>query len=164
MILPKAKRRIKKFTVTKTDGTGETKKVYVKDASTATVDGKTYYVFKCGVAAKDMTAEISAQMIDGEKSGTEYKYSVREYAKEILDHPDRYFTDEEKRRKGVALVKAMLNYGSYAQVYFDPDIGNINDFRTACSYLDTDPYIVNNVNAKTISYGVVEPFFSFLTA
>ena len=102
---------------------GSTSDVYLTDTDncrtdTTTFPGKTYHVFKCNVAAKEMTDTIKAQMIDSKKSGKEYTYSVKEYAKEILDHPDRYFPDEDKRKNGVALVKAMLNYGAYSQIYF----------------------------------------------
>ena len=141
------------FTVSKNDGTTETKKVYVKEVldKTATVGDKTYYQFKCRVAAKDMTAEITAQMHDGDTAGEEYTYSVKEYAAKILESPETYFPDEDKRSKGVALVKAMLNYGSYAQIYFDPEIDYIDDYRVACYDLGTNPWKVDDVTALTIS-------------
>ena len=121
------------FTVSKNDGSTETQNVYVKEVldKTATVGDKTYYQFKCRVAAKDMTAKITAQMHYGDTAGEQYTYSVKEYAAKILESPETYFPDEEQREKGVALVKAMLNYGSYAQVYFDPDIFDVDDERTA---------------------------------
>lgn len=144
------------FTVSKNDGTTETKKVYVKEVldKTATVGNKTYYQFKCRVAAKDMTAKITAQMHDGESTGEQYTYSVKEYAAKILESPETYFPDEDKRSKGVALVKAMLNYGSYAQVYFDPEIDDIDDYRVACYGLDTDLGKVDVVTASTISWAL----------
>ena len=144
------------FTVSKNDGSTETKRVYVKEVldKTATVGDKTYYQFKCRVAAKDMTAEITAQMHDGDIAGEEYTYSVKEYAAKILESPETYFPDEDKRSKGVALVKAMLNYGSYAQVYFDPEIDDIDDYRVACYGLETDLWMVNEITARTISWAL----------
>ena len=106
---------------------GTTSKVYVsgthEDGLTATTDttvkdGVTYYVFTCEVAAKEMTADIKAQMIgnNGEKKGKVYTYTVKEYADYILSH-----TSAEGSNYGsatVQLVKGMLNYGGAAQKYF----------------------------------------------
>ena len=100
------------------DGTTETSEVKVSDASTITVKGRTYYVFKCNVSAKEMTSAITAQMVVGNKQGTEYTYSVREYAEYILSNPTVYPNEQE-------LVKAMLNYGAYAQVYFGYNTGDL---------------------------------------
>lgn len=120
----------------------ETQIVYVKDVldDPVTISGRTYFKFKCRVAAKDMAAEIVAQLHDGNARGEEYKYSVREYAKYILDHSDDY------NDKTIKLVKAMLNYGSAAQEYFlnesGSDLANFN--------LNTDYTEVDKVTAETI--------------
>ena len=87
----------------------------VKDARIVESGDKTYYVFKCRVAAKEMTSEIKAQMIDGDQHGTEYTYSVKKYADYLLEHAG----EREDLARAVPLVKAMLNYGAYSQVYFD---------------------------------------------
>ena len=102
------------FTVPTGDGTTE-QTMLVKDATTKEWENKTYYVFKCRVAAKEMTSGIKAKIIDGGKSGTEYTYSVKEYADYLLEHAG----EREDLTKAVPLVKAMLNYGAYAQIYFD---------------------------------------------
>ena len=105
---------------------GTTSKVYVKgtheDGSTATTDttvkdGVTYYVFTCEVAAKEMTADIKAQMIgnNGEKTGKVYTYTVKEYADYILSHTS---ADDNTSSATIQLVKGMLNYGGAAQKYF----------------------------------------------
>ncbi len=93
----------------------ETPKVYVKDvrSNPVSVNGKTYYVFKCNVAAKEMTAPITAQMKDADRSGKPYRYTVRDYADYLLEHPE-----VEEYANAAPLVKAMLNYGAYAQAYF----------------------------------------------
>ncbi|MDD5947926.1 MAG: InlB B-repeat-containing protein [Oscillospiraceae bacterium] len=101
-----------RFTTPKGSDT-ETKTVLVKDAVQKQLDGKTYYVFKCNVSAKDMASEITAQMFDGDKAGTEYKYSVKDYADYLLAH-----TEVEEYAKAAPLVKSMLNYGAYSQEYF----------------------------------------------
>ena len=89
----------------------ETKTVFVKDARE---DGG-YYIFKCSVAAKDMSSEISAQLIDGDKTSTVYTYSVKEYADWLIEHKN----DSEAYTKAAPLVEKMLRYGDYAKEYFD---------------------------------------------
>ena len=89
--------------------------------SQATVKGK-YYIFKCNVAAKDMNATVTGQIIDGEKHGDEYTYSVRDYADYLFDNADENGTDLQKEyAKAAPLVEKMLNYGAYAQKYFAPN-------------------------------------------
>lgn len=69
---------------TLTDGTQT--QVKVKSAKTEAVNGKSYYVFTCEVAAKEMTDTIKAQIVAGDKKGTEYTYTVKEYADYIIEH------------------------------------------------------------------------------
>ena len=96
-------------------------KIYVNsvEGSTKVINSKTYYVFTCEVAAKEMTDTIKAQIFcsNGTKTGTEYEYSVREYAVSLLGRTGA--TDKE-----IALAKAMLNYGAYAQTYFGYNLNN----------------------------------------
>ena len=101
---------------------GAIEKVLVSAAEkdTTTTLGKTYYVFPCEVAAKEMTDTIKAQMFDGNgKSGIEYTYTVKDYADYIIANPGTY------GENAVALVKAMLNYGAYSQQYFGYNTGNL---------------------------------------
>ncbi len=102
--------------------------VYVNEQSDASqphaekkaVGDKTYYVFPCSVAAKEMTSDITAQIIDGADQGKKYTYSVKEYADYLLDHADSEGTDEQKEyAKAASLVEKMLQYGDYAKEYFD---------------------------------------------
>ena len=89
-------------------------------AETKEVGGKTYYVFPCSVAAKEMTSDITAQIIDGDDHGDSYTYSVKEYADYLLEHADDKGTDEEKAYYDAApLVEKMLQYGAYAEEYFE---------------------------------------------
>ena len=108
------------FTIPVGSGTTE-QKMLVKDALIKEWNGKDYYVFKCRVAAKEMTSEIKAQIIDGDQNGTEYTYSVKEYADYLIEHAD----EREDLAAAVPLVKAMLNYGAYAQIYFDKNPGTL---------------------------------------
>ena len=92
--------------------------------SDAKRNGK-YYVFKCNVAAKEMTSQIKAQIIDDENIGTEYKYSVKEYADYLLTNADADGTEIQKKYAAAApLVMAMLNYGTYSQNYFGTNTDN----------------------------------------
>ena len=100
-----------------------TAKVMVCDVKDApqTVEGKTCYVFSCGVAAKDMTKDIKAQLFctNGKKS-QEYTYSVREYADYMIQNEGQSYTAD-----AVKMVKAMLNYGAYTQQYFNYNTENL---------------------------------------
>ena len=137
-------------------GTGDpdTRTVYVKDARKVSSGDDTFYVFKCQVAAKEMTSGIKGQIVDGDRTGNIYRYSVKEYADYLLTHANADGTDEEKAfAKAADLVRRMLNYGAYSQIYFDknPDIlaneslsendkklGNV-EIDTADPVLDTLP-------------------------
>ena len=118
-----------------------TQTVKVSDATvdTTTVSGKTYYVFQCSVAAKEMTDTIKAQMFSGDKSGQPYEYTVKEYADYILEN-----TQEPDYGKAEALVKAMLNYGAYSQTYFKHNTD-------ALANADITATDVSGVTAETVN-------------
>ena len=103
------------------NGEPATQNILVKDAKKVETGSQTYYVFKCQAAAKEMTSEIRAQIIDGESSGTEYTYSVREYADYLIKHA----YDSAAYARAVPLVKKMLNYGAFAQGYFDKNTASL---------------------------------------
>ena len=119
----------------------------IKDESNKVVIGsKTYYKFKCSVSAKDMASEITAQLVDGDKAGTEYKYSVKDYADYLLSHTQ----GNAEYAKAEPLVRAMLNYGAYAQEYFgiegtaanagldeaDKELGDVNVVHSEPAVID----------------------------
>ena len=132
---------------------GTTSKVYVsgthEDGSTATTDttvknGVTYYVFTCEVAAKEMTSDIKAQMIgnNGEKKGTVYTYTVKEYADYILSHMSAEESDISKAT--IQVVKGMLNYGGAAQKYFGYKTDKLaSDGLTLTEKVFNDTIIIN---------------------
>ena len=137
---------------------GTTSKVYVsgthEDGSTAKTDttvkdGVTYYVFTCEVAAKEMTSDIKAQMIgnNGEKKGTVYTYTVKEYADYILSHMSAEESDISKAT--IQLVKGMLNYGGAAQKYFGYKTDKLaSDGLTLTGAVFNDTSIINNITNK----------------
>lgn len=98
-----------------TGTTATTKDIPVKDARIVKSGSKTYYVFKCPVAAKEMTSEVKVQIIDGDAADDAYTYSVKQYADYLIEHAD----ENEEWAKAVPLVEKMLNYGEYAKEYFD---------------------------------------------
>lgn len=83
-------------------------------AKTVPVGEKTYYVFKCQVSAKEFSSPIQAQMIDGDRSGQKYTYSVKSYADYLLAHT----ADNSEYAKAAPLVEALVRYCSWARSYF----------------------------------------------
>ena len=118
---------------------GRTFKVMVRDI---TADSNGYYIFRCDVAAKEMSDEITAQLYSakGIAAGSPYSYCVRDYAAYILSHADDYDS------KTIDLVKAMLNYGAYSQKYFKHNTRNL-----ANSILSTADGYVATLEASEIS-------------
>ena len=115
--------------------------------SSVTPDANGYYVFICEVAAKEMTSKIAAQIVTGDKESDVFEYSVKQYAEYILakaeeanslvgggvaggiaggDGASNLLTPEMLSYvKAAPLVKAMLNYGANAQLYFDYNTDNL---------------------------------------
>ena len=101
---------------------GKTENVKVSQAEKKKVNGTECYVFKCNVAAKEMTATIKAQMFSNGKQGTVYDYTVKEYADYLFANAyedDGTTVKNQEYAKAYALVEAMVNYGAYSQIYFD---------------------------------------------
>ena len=101
---------------------GETKVQKVSEADEKTIedyngDEIDVYVFGFELWTKQMTDEVSFHMVVDGVSGTDKIYSVRSYADEILRGG---YSEDEK-----AMVRAMLNYGGYAQKCFDYKTGNL---------------------------------------
>ncbi len=140
---------------------GTTQKVMVSDAKDkepAVIEEKTYYIFTCNVAAKEMTDTIQAQLITSDGSQTQvYEYSVREYADRILSGS---YDDETKE-----LVEAMLHYGAYSQEWFDYNTTNLAnagletlELSEADDWDEFNPSIANNdkVGSFTSAYLTLE--------
>lgn len=105
---------------------GKETAVPVSEAQKVTIDGEEYYKFTFHVAAAYMTSDVSAQIrivSDGTSTAAseEFTYSVREYAETVIRDHDKYGAETVK------LVKAMLNYGSYAQRYFGINTEDLAD-------------------------------------
>ena len=101
---------------------GTTQDVTVAEAVQKTVSGKTYYVFQCETAAKEMTDKITAQMFSGDKSGEVYEYTVKEYADYLFKNAyeeDGVTVKNQSYVDAYSLIESMVNYGAYSQIYFD---------------------------------------------
>lgn len=103
------------FNIPDTSTEYQDQKVYVSDLTPIVSGSKTYYLFKCRVAAKNMTSQIQAQLIDGNNKSIIYTYSVKQYADYLIEHADN---DHPEFRKAKPLVEAMLVYGENANYYF----------------------------------------------
>lgn len=91
---------------------GTVSHVPVSEAKVTEKDGKTYYVFSCDVAAKEMYDTIQAQIITSDKTGAVYRYSVNDYAKYVINEKNGYAENVRN------VASAMQNYGTCASAYF----------------------------------------------
>ena len=120
--------------------TGSTYEVRIP-VSSVTPDANGYYMFTCEVAAKEMASKIAAQIVTSNNESDVFEYSVKQYAEYILakaeeannlsgggvaggiaggDGASNLLTPEMLSYvKAAPLVKAMLNYGANAQLYFN---------------------------------------------
>ncbi len=97
--------------------------------SSVTPDSNGYYMFTCEVAAKEMASVIKAQIVTSDNESDVFEYTVKQYAEYILEmaakaDPDGAI-DYSSYVKAAPLVKAMLNYGANAQVYFNHNTDNL---------------------------------------
>ncbi|MBQ8134914.1 MAG: PKD domain-containing protein [Clostridia bacterium] len=124
------------------DGTVQKVEVDKADKDTTTTAGKTYYVFRCDVAAKEMTDTIKAQVfLNGNAVSKEYNYSVKDYANALINNSSSN-ADYEKAKD---LVSAMLDYGAYSQAYFKYNTNN-----PAAEFNETTKAKISKVTAATI--------------
>ena len=100
---------------------GKTSTVKVNEAPTEEISGKTYYKFRCEVNAAEMTDTIQAQLISTVGNSKVYEYTVKEYADYLFAHTD----ENTEFANAAALIEAMVNYGSYAQIYAGYNADNL---------------------------------------
>ncbi|MGN1126574.1 MAG: GLUG motif-containing protein, partial [Ruminococcus sp.] len=92
---------------------GKTSTVKVSEAPTEEISGTTYHKFKCQVNATAMTDTITAQIKSTVGNSKVYEYTVKEYADYLFEHK----VENTEFAKAAELIEAMVNYGSYAQIY-----------------------------------------------
>ena len=97
------------------DLTGE---IPVREGIERTSGDKTYYIYSCNVHSTQMTGTVTAKVVlsDGRES-EEFPYTVKDYADIIIANKN----NNAAFTKATPLVKAMLNYGGYAQEFFRYD-------------------------------------------
>ncbi len=116
-----------KFTLDDHTGSGEVQTAEYDSKKTAenTSTGDTYYGFTFeDVKAPQMADEITAELLqDGDKVGVEKVYSVEQYAENIINK-------DSTKQDYKDFLKPMLNYGAFAQKYFNynkSDLANKNN-------------------------------------
>ncbi len=102
------------------------------------------YAVTVNLAAAQMTENIAIQVVAGEAVSDTMNYTIRQYAQTILNGD---YADSEKE-----LVKAMLNYGAAAQVYFDY---NTSDLANA-GYEITEHTAIPSVDTTNMVSGSTE--------
>ena len=98
-----------------------TKKIFIKDTSEVLINKKTWRSMSYELAAKEMADEATVKVYRG--NGTECyaptnTVSVKSYGEAIYNN-SASSTNEKN------LVKALLNYGAYAQKYFKYETNNL---------------------------------------
>ncbi len=106
---------------------------------TTTKEGTTYYVFSVGVSAKEMCKEIKAKIgananDDNWIYSEEFTFKVEDYVNYILDEKNNYDAKTQK------LASAMLNYGNYAEAYFDAETLSATTEMNAITAKDLESY------------------------
>ena len=96
------------------EGSKKSTRVYLKDADKVNYNGADCYSFKYRVNASEMTKKVNAVLHSNDWTGQTYSYSVYDYASKILAEPEG-----SEYKSSAPLIKAMLNYGGYAQTYFN---------------------------------------------
>lgn len=132
-----------------------TENVRVADAEKKTVSGKTYYVFSCHINAYDMTDDVTAQVVNGSSRGSVYTFTVADYAYYIIDNPNVYSADDIK------FAKALLNYGTAAQNYFDVSTDTPANKDLSASERNIDTLTPSDLEKYHIATNVVESIGSF---
>lgn len=122
----------------------ELAQVYVKDTEIyVDENGKKHYLFPCDVPAKEMVCDITAQLFNGDEVSDVYKYTVKDYSEYILEnqHLDSY-------KNSADMVKSMLGYGAYAQIYF---MHNTEELAYETKHIsDDEREMISEVTAQTL--------------
>lgn len=126
---------------------GKTQQIYVKDAGSKFIDDVKCYVFPCYVAAAEISDVISAQIVtgDGETSDT-YTYSLAEQCADVVN--------SDGSESEIALAKAILNYGTQAQLFFDHNTENPANESLAEN--DRELAAISAYTLRTYRYTVVD--------
>ena len=102
------------------------------------------YRFTCAVPASRLSDSITAAVVSSGASGEVYPISVKKFADVIIENPSGRGATESQ----VNFLKALLNYGSYSQLYFNYNTGKLAN----AAWGDTTPASID-----TSAYGFDKP-------
>ncbi len=111
--------------------------------SEAVKSGK-FHIFECEVAAKEICSDIFCQVVTDTRESDVFRYSVKEYAEVILANPESF-------EKEIPLVKALLNYGGYAQVAFDY---NLTDLANTSANITEEDKLLQSVDFSDYEFSI----------
>lgn len=142
-----------KYTHPRPDGTAVVVDYTMDEYTIKTVNNVDYYVFHLPVAAKEMTDRLSVQIVDEEKGieSESYEFTVQEYAERILGGAYNSYGKvvNQEYADAVPLVKALLNYGSYAQIYFKYRM-NSNNLANHSMYMSENDCKLGSVSENSL--------------
>lgn len=130
---------------------GRTESYNVADLPTTTINDETYYVATQKLAAAQMTEEVTAELLIGDTSVSTRKQTVKAYADKIIAAGDTYGENL------VALVKAMLHYGAYAQKQFNTNTDKLANDGLDPVELDASSMQVPNKSFDVTINNIVKP-------
>lgn len=112
-----------RFNIEIDDSVKETATVSINEATglkaaDAIDNGDGTYAFVYKINAAEMTKNINIVVDNGTSTSEEKSYSFKKYAEKLL-------TLETSSESLKTLIKATLNYGAYAQTYFNVDTENL---------------------------------------
>ena len=108
------------------------------------------YIFTFNIQAPKMNDKFVTQVITNVCETEMYTYSVKEYADYILEHTE----ENTEYAKASAMVRAMLNYGGYAQLQFGYDLDALAN--KGLYNADEDPVLTENITLDD-KYSFVAP-------
>jgi len=137
---------------------GSVREVPAKEGveDTTTVVGTTLYKYPCELTAKQMTDRVKVQVVVAGEVIAEYEYSVADYAAVIIANAEGKYSD-----KAIALVKAMLNYGAYAQKNFGYNAENLANAQLAENEKSLSSVTVDTFESSKASGMIVDGLGTF---
>ena len=138
---------------------GETVDVKASEGIAANNYSNTY-IYSCEVPASFMTSSVTVQVQipSTGKAGTTYRYLVKDYGDYILSHTGEFSTEV------VELVKAMLNYGGYAQKYFGVNLLTLANEGLYTASDDPVQKTTQNITANAVSGVMSDKYMTYIGA
>ena len=137
---------------------GSVREVPAKEGveDTTAVVGTTLYKYPCELTAKQMMDRVKVQVVVAGEVIAEYDYSIADYAAVIIANAEGKYSAES-----IALVKAMLNYGAYAQKNFDYNAENLANAQLAENEKSLSSVTVDTFETSRASGMIVDGLGTF---